>query len=80
MEGQDFRVARYFVDYPKAGQMARAPWPVSRGNFIDIAIWLNQLRLDYPMLTAECGVWKEGRFPKEYFAHIILVSEVADYL
>ncbi|CAL8580560.1 hypothetical protein XPA_006282 [Xanthoria parietina] len=66
------------VRYPKAGPTARAPWPVSRGDFIDIAIWLNQLRLDYPMLTAECGVWKEGRFPKEDLAHIILVSEDAD--
>ena len=37
------------------------PWPVTRGDFLNTAIGVNRLRLDYPMLTIGCEVWKDGR-------------------
>ncbi|KAL8875573.1 MAG: hypothetical protein Q9192_009025, partial [Flavoplaca navasiana] len=51
-----------------------APWGISRGDFVDVAMGFNQLRLNYPMLTIGCRVWKEGRFPRQSFAHVILES------
>ena len=34
------------------------PWPISRGDFLNVAIGVNRLRNEYPMLAISCEVRK----------------------
>ncbi len=34
---------------------------MTRGDFLNTAVGVNRLRLNYPMLTIGCEVWKDGR-------------------
>ncbi|KAL8883642.1 MAG: hypothetical protein Q9215_008114 [Flavoplaca cf. flavocitrina] len=54
--------------FPETPKTDGAPWEISRGDFVDVAMGFNQLRLNYPKLAIDCGVWKEGRFPRKSFA------------
>ncbi|KAL8877883.1 MAG: hypothetical protein Q9192_008575 [Flavoplaca navasiana] len=52
------------------------PWPVSRGDFLNVAIGVNRLRLDYPMLTIGCEVWKDGRLEEGALGGVLLAEGI----
>ncbi|KAL9628149.1 MAG: hypothetical protein Q9204_006076 [Flavoplaca sp. TL-2023a] len=48
------------------------PWPVTRGDFLNTAVGVNRLRLDYPMLTIGCEVWKDERVEEGALGGVLL--------
>ncbi|KAI4273311.1 MAG: hypothetical protein LQ337_004715 [Flavoplaca oasis] len=74
-EGTDHDATTLLFEVPLSVRDGE-PWPISRGDFLNVAIGVNRLRLDYPMLTIGCEAWQEGRFSEGALGGVLLASGV----